>query len=57
VAQGAYIDLAADDVLLNNTVTLQCDAFANSPFKNLGIVYGNAALINEKATLSLIILL
>jgi glycosyltransferase involved in cell wall biosynthesis len=49
VAQGAYIiDLAADDVLLNNTVTLQCDAFANSPFKNLGIVYGNAALINEK---------
>jgi hypothetical protein len=30
----AYIiDLAADDVLLNNCVSLQCNAFTNSPFK------------------------
>jgi glycosyltransferase involved in cell wall biosynthesis len=48
IAKGAYIiDLAADDVLLNNCVSLQCNAFTNSPFKNLGMVYGNAALINE----------
>jgi glycosyltransferase involved in cell wall biosynthesis len=49
MAHGAYIiDLAADDILLNNAASLQYDTFANSPFKNLGIVYGNAALINEK---------
>jgi hypothetical protein len=47
-AKGTYvIDLAADDILLNNCVSLQCNAFADSAFKNLGIVYGNAALINE----------
>ena len=48
ISKGAYIiDLAADDILLNNCVSLQCNAFANSLFKNLGMVYGNAALINE----------
>ena len=48
-AKGDYIiDLAADDVLLPNCISLQVKAFENSAFKNLGIVYGNAELINEK---------
>lgn len=48
IAKGNYImDLAADDVLLPNCVTDQVNAFKNSNYKNLGIVYGNAELINE----------
>jgi hypothetical protein len=48
LAKGDYIiDLAADDVLLHNCVSLQYNTFVNSSFKNLGLVYGNAALINE----------
>lgn len=48
-AKGDYIiDLAADDVLISNCISLQVKAFENSTFKNLGIVYGNAELINEK---------
>jgi glycosyltransferase involved in cell wall biosynthesis len=48
-AKGLYIiDLAADDVLLPNCVSWQLNAFQNTAYKNLGIVYGNAALINEK---------
>ncbi|PWA08448.1 glycosyltransferase family 2 protein [Flavobacterium laiguense] len=47
-AKGEYvIDLASDDVLLPNCVTLQIDAFKNSLYKNLGVVYGNVELISE----------
>lgn len=49
LAKGDYIiDLACDDILLPNCVSLQLKAFEVSPFKNLGVVYGNAELINEK---------
>ncbi|MFV5691257.1 glycosyltransferase [Flavobacterium sp. LT1R49] len=48
-AKGEYIiDLAADDVLLHNSVTSQINAFKNTTYKNLGIVYGNVELITEK---------
>ena len=48
IAKGQYIiDLAADDVLLSNCVSLQLNAFKNTAYKNLGIVYGNTELINE----------
>lgn len=47
-ANGAYIiDLAADDVLLPDCVTLQINAFKNTTLKNLGVVYGNTELISE----------
>lgn len=47
-AKGDYIiDLATDDILLPNCVTLQVKKFKDSNFKNLGIVYGNAELITE----------
>ncbi|REG98466.1 glycosyltransferase family 2 protein [Flavobacterium aquicola] len=47
-ATGEYIiDLAADDVLLPHCVMTQINAFKNSTFKNLGVVYGNAELILE----------
>ncbi|MET0944605.1 MAG: glycosyltransferase, partial [Flavobacterium sp.] len=49
LAKGNYIiDLACDDILLPNCVSLQLKAFQESSFKNLGVVYGNAELINEK---------
>ncbi|GIQ58091.1 glycosyl transferase [Flavobacterium collinsii] len=49
LAHGDYIiDLATDDVLLPNCVSLQIKTFKESTFKNLGIVYGNAELITEK---------
>jgi glycosyltransferase involved in cell wall biosynthesis len=49
LASGDYIiDLATDDVLISNCVSLQIKAFNESTFKNLGIVYGNAELITEK---------
>ena len=47
-AKGEYIiDLAADDLIVPNGVQLQINAFQNSKFKNLGVVYGNAEMINE----------
>jgi hypothetical protein len=47
-AKGAYfIDLAADDILLPNCVELQIEAFQNSNYTNLGIVYANINLVNE----------
>ncbi|MBX9806829.1 MAG: glycosyltransferase [Flavobacteriaceae bacterium] len=50
-AKGEYvIDLAADDILLPNCVMTQVNTFKNSPFKNLGVVYGNAELISEKGS-------
>ena len=49
LAKGDYIiDLACDDILLPNCISLQLKAFHESKFKNIGIVYGNAELINEK---------
>ncbi|MFT5253366.1 MAG: glycosyltransferase involved in cell wall biosynthesis [Flavobacteriales bacterium] len=51
-ANGKYIiDLAADDVLLANCVVSQIKAFNDTSFKNLGVVYGNVALITEKGEL------
>ena len=51
LAKGEYIiDLAADDILLPNCVALQIDAFKNSFYKNLGVVYGNVELISENGT-------
>lgn len=48
LAKGEYIiDLAADDILLPNCVSFQIDAFQNSNYKNLGVVYGNVELISE----------
>ena len=48
LANGEYIiDLAADDLLLPNGIQLQIEAFQKSTFKNLGVVYGNAEIINE----------
>ncbi|MDR6843776.1 glycosyltransferase [Flavobacterium granuli] len=48
IAKGEYIiDLAADDILLPNCVTLQLEGFKNSHHKNLGVVYGNVELISE----------
>lgn len=49
LVKGDYIiDLAADDVLNPKCIELQIDKFQNSSYKNLGIVYGNAELIDEK---------
>ncbi|WP_348824132.1 glycosyltransferase family 2 protein [Flavobacterium aestuarii] len=51
LAKGEYIiDLAADDVLLPHCVMTQIRAFQNSPYKNLGVVYGNAELILENGS-------
>lgn len=51
IAKGDYIiDLAADDLLVPNGIQMQMDAFQNSTFKNLGIVYGNAEIINENGS-------
>ena len=42
IAKGEYIiDLAADDVLLENCIAKQIETFQNSNYSNLGIVYGN----------------
>jgi len=51
LAKGEYvIDLAADDVLLPECIEKQINAFTNSSFKNLGVVYGNAELISENGS-------
>jgi glycosyltransferase involved in cell wall biosynthesis len=48
LAKGTFIiDLAADDLLAANCVRLQVNAFKTSTYKNVGAVYGNAALITE----------
>jgi len=50
-AKGEYIiDLAADDLLLPNGIQIQVDAFQKSKFKNIGVVYGNAEIINENGS-------
>lgn len=49
IANGDYIiDLAADDVLLPKCIWEQINCFKSSPYKNIGIVYGNLELITEK---------
>ena len=49
IAKGDYIiDLAADDVLLPHCIEKQVNKFNSSTYKNLGIVYGNAEMIDEK---------
>jgi glycosyltransferase involved in cell wall biosynthesis len=51
LAKGEFvIDLAADDMLLPNCVVLQINAFKNSNYKNLGVVYGNVELISENGS-------
>ena len=51
IAKGDYIiDLAADDLLIPNGIQIQVNAFHKSAFKNLGIVYGNAEIINENGS-------
>jgi glycosyltransferase involved in cell wall biosynthesis len=51
ITKGDYIiDLAADDLLVPNGISMQVNAFKNSSFKNLGIVYGNAEIINENSS-------
>lgn len=48
ISKGDYIiDLAADDVLMENCVALQINQFQNSTYENLGIVYGGLELIDE----------
>ncbi|WP_281226444.1 glycosyltransferase family 2 protein [Flavobacterium aquiphilum] len=48
LAKGEFIiDLAADDILLPNCLTLQIEAFKKNSYKNLGVVYGNVELITE----------
>ena len=48
IAKGEYIiDLATDDILLTDCVSLQINGFRNSSHKNLGVVYGNIELITE----------
>ncbi len=50
-AKGDYlIDLAADDILLENCVALQFEKFQNSIYKNLAVVYGNCELIDERGS-------
>lgn len=48
VAKGNFlIDFATDDLLVPDCIEKQISHFQNSTFKNLGLIYGNAALINE----------
>ncbi len=48
IAKGDYIiDLAADDLLVLNGIQMQVNTFQKSTFKKLGVVYGNAEIINE----------
>jgi len=48
-ANGDYlIDLAADDILNPECIKIQLETFNNSNYSNLGLVYGNATVINEK---------
>jgi glycosyltransferase involved in cell wall biosynthesis len=48
LANGEYIiDLAADDVLTRDCIANQLKGFAESKYKNLGLVYGNAEWISE----------
>lgn len=48
VANGDYLmDLAADDILLPDTISLLMQQFNESEYPNLGLVYGNMENIDE----------
>ena len=48
LAKGEYIiDLAADDLLKTDCIANQLKGFKESKYKKLGLIYGNAELINE----------
>ncbi|UFH46510.1 glycosyltransferase [Flavobacterium galactosidilyticum] len=48
LAKGEYIiDLAADDLLKPDSIVNQLKGFEESIYGNLGLIYGNAELINE----------
>ena len=48
IAKGDFvIDLATDDLLIENCIELQLNQFKNSALLNLGIVYGNAENVVE----------
>lgn len=48
ITKGEYIiDLAADDVLKPDCISIQLKGFEESAYENIGIVYGNAELITE----------
>lgn len=48
-AKGDFlIDFATDDILNPNCIEEQILQFQNSSYRNLGLVYGNTMLINEK---------
>lgn len=50
LAKGEYfIDLAADDILLEDCIEKQIRAFQNSKYDNLALVYGNALLIDKNS--------
>lgn len=50
-AKGDFIiDLAADDILLADCVSRQINAFQNTKYSNLGIVYGNLIQMDENGT-------
>lgn len=42
-----FVDLAADDILLENCIQRQIETFINSKFKNTGLVYANIELFDE----------
>lgn len=42
-----FIDLAADDILLENCIQRQIETFINSKFKNTGLVYANIELFDK----------
>jgi glycosyltransferase involved in cell wall biosynthesis len=51
IAKGVYIiDLAADDLLKKNCIENQLKGFEKTTYKNVGLIYGNAALISEDGT-------
>lgn len=51
IAKGDYIiDLAADDLLQTDCIENQLRGFAETTYDNVGLIYGNAALISEEGT-------
>jgi len=52
MAKGDYIiDLATDDLLMPNSIVKQVEKFNTTVYENVGIVYANASLIDEKGVL------
>ena len=42
-----FVDLAADDILLENCIQRQIETFISSKFKNTGLVYANIELFDD----------